>query len=179
MSTFSYFAYGSNLLSSRLVGRCASATFSSIAVVRRHRLEFTKPSIDGSGKATIISDETAQGSVFGAVFQISNAELETLDAFEGKDYERRPCQVTCVRTGREIGALTYYARQRRSELLPYDWYLALVVAGLNEHEIDREYVSAIRSLDHKIDAEHGRIQRRAALEAFKLAGVDDYKALLR
>ena len=142
-------------------------------------MEFSKRSIDGSGKATIVSDEDAQEPVFGAVFQISDAELERLNAFEGKDYERRPCQVTCVLTGREIETWTYYAKQLRSGLVPYDWYLALVIAGLDEHDIDRDYSSAIRAFDYETDANHGRNTRRVALEALNQAGIDDYRTLLR
>ena len=179
MSTFNYFAYGSNMLTSRLAGRCKSAVFSTVGTVERHRLEFSKQSIDGSGKATIVADADAQGLVFGAVFQISNSELDDLNAAEGTGYERRRCEVTCVNAGREIEAWTYYAKEQQSGLIPYDWYLALVIAGLNEHDIDREYGLTLRAFDYDIDDVHDRKSRRDAIAAFNEIGIDDYRTLLR
>lgn len=178
MATFRYFAYGSNMLTSRLSGRCRSSAFVTVAKADGCRLEFSKRSIDGSGKATIVHESEPGQSVFGAVFDISTPELETLDDFEGIAYERRDISVTCVRSGEELGACTYLALVREDGLAPYDWYLALVIAGLVEHRIDREYAAAIRAIGHEIDTRVDRKERRAAIRAFEQAGIRDYRTLL-
>lgn len=56
MDTFLYFAYGSNMLTSRLLARCRSAKTVGLATCLGHRLTFEKRSIDGSGKATMLGD---------------------------------------------------------------------------------------------------------------------------
>ena len=47
--TFYYFAHGSNMLSRRLLERCPSAMPFGKAKVADYLVNFTKPSIDGSG----------------------------------------------------------------------------------------------------------------------------------
>lgn len=177
MVTFRYFAYGSNMLTSRLSGRCRSSAFVTVAKADGYRLEFSKRSIDGSGKATIVHDAEPGQSVFGAVFEIA-PELKTLDDFEGIAYERRNIPVTCIRTGEEIDACTYLALAQDDGLAPYDWYLALVIAGLVEHRIDSDYAASIRSIGHEIDSRVDRKERRAAIKAFERAGIRDYRTLL-
>jgi gamma-glutamylcyclotransferase len=54
MQTFFYFAYGSNLLSHRLLARCPSARVISIATTDDWTVKFTKPGGDGSGKAGLV-----------------------------------------------------------------------------------------------------------------------------
>ena len=51
--TFLYFSYGSNMLTERLRARCPSANCIGIATATGYALEFSKSSVDGSGKATL------------------------------------------------------------------------------------------------------------------------------
>lgn len=53
--TFLYFAYGSNMLPTRLLGRCPSARVVGTGVARAWSLAFSKASKDGSGKATLVT----------------------------------------------------------------------------------------------------------------------------
>lgn len=52
--TFLYFAYGSNMLPARLLGRCPSAKVVRTGVARAWSLAFSEASKDGSGKATLV-----------------------------------------------------------------------------------------------------------------------------
>src|ERR1700692_2844193 len=78
---FHYFAYGSNMLPARLSARCRSARVVGKGIAQDFALEFSKPSKDNSGKATLVN---AQGAtVPGVVYEIEAAERDALDRHEG------------------------------------------------------------------------------------------------
>lgn len=79
--TFLYFAYGSNMLPARLLGRCPSAKVVRTGVARAWSLAFSKASKDGSGKATLVI--APNSAVPGVIFEIDLAEREQLDRHEG------------------------------------------------------------------------------------------------
>lgn len=134
-----YFAYGSNLLSARITARCPSARAIGAGFAKGYMLEFTKRSIDGSGKATLAP--SAQSAVHGVVFDIADIELPALDIAES-GYERLD---NFAVDGFDQCAVTYIARAASPGLAPYDWYLALVIAGANEHALDAAYIKWLRA----------------------------------
>jgi gamma-glutamylcyclotransferase len=73
MQTFFYFAYGSNLLSHRLLARCPSARVISIATTDDWTVQFTKPGGDGSGKAGLVEQSGALHP--GVVYEIASDEM--------------------------------------------------------------------------------------------------------
>ena len=79
--TFFYFAYGSNMLPTRLLGRCPSAKAVGLGVARAWSLEFSKASKDGSGKATLVA--APNSAIPGVIFEIDLSEREQLDQHEG------------------------------------------------------------------------------------------------
>jgi hypothetical protein len=81
MQTSLYFAYGSNLLSHRLLARCPSARVLSLASTRQWTVSFTKPGGDGSGKAGLV--ERADATHPGVVYEIAPAKCRILDRHEG------------------------------------------------------------------------------------------------
>jgi gamma-glutamylcyclotransferase len=177
MTTCLYFAYGSNMLTARLQHRCETALSVTVARAPNYRLAFSKRAMDGSGKATLVPGE-AGSEVFGVVFEIAARELSVLDAFEGPAYRRCDFRVTCIRTGDEISACTYLARERHDDLKPHDWYLALILAGIEEHGIGDDYASAIRAAEYEVDEQTSRDARLQALAAFERANLADYARLL-
>ena len=86
--TFYYFAYGSNMLTTRLERRCRGAFPVGRADAVDHAIEFSKLSKDKSGKATL--RHTNGGRTPGVVFKIPITELGRLDKCEGvgQGYER-------------------------------------------------------------------------------------------
>ena len=176
--SFLYFAYGSNMLSSRLVARCPSARVISTASAANHALEFTKKSNDGSGKATLVSQSNAIHTP-GVLFEIDADERGALDKFEGagKGYDR--VDEFCVTTnGETVNATTYLASARQSDLLPFDWYLAVVIAGALEHELGSDHYHLLRAIPHIIDEDVTRKTRTAALKALADHGHCDHMTLL-
>ena len=177
--TFYYFAYGSNMLTVRLKPRCPGAVPLGRAHADSTVVEFSKASVDGSGKATL--RQAAGGRTAGVLFEIPKAELGLLDCHEGvgSGYARRDAfSVRRVDGNEIIQAATYLARSPDSSLTPYDWYLALVIAGAHEHGLGDDYLAALRRVASMPDPDDGRRTRAEALEALTAAGFAVYRKLL-
>jgi len=166
------------MLSTRLLARCKSAEFLSVAQARGFRVEFTKESKDGSGKATL-TRATPTDCTEGVLFEIDVGERETLDRFEevGTGYDR----IDNFRVETDAGpimATTYMAKTRVRSLCPYDWYLALVIAGAVENSICDSYVETLRAHDYVPDPVQDRLTRGAGVIALQAAGYHDFRVLL-
>ena len=167
------------MLSSRLTARCSSAKVIGIASAQCHALEFSKESIDGSGKATlVVGTDTVQTP--GVLFEIEEGERDALDKFEGagKGYDRVD-EFRVATSDETITTTTYLASARQSNLIPFDWYLALVMAGVLEHELGDVHADRLRAIMYASDESVLRKSRAAALEALARHGYDDHKTLLR
>lgn len=170
MELIRYFAYGSNMLEQRLQKRCKSARVSGVASVTGYRLAFCKKSKDGSGKATLVADPA--GQVFGAVFYIAAKDAAELDRIEGRGngYERiEELTVLSYPDGKPITVTAYIADDdfRDSALQPYDWYLDLVVAGAEQHQLPTDYIQRLRVRPSLADPLLDRKQRHEALELLR------------
>jgi len=176
-----YFSYGSNMLTSRLTARCSSAKVVGTAIARGHVLEFSKKSIDGSGKATL----TKKGNMIntpGVLFEIDRTELDALDGFEGagKGYDRLDeFHVEIAKNGETVKATTYLAATTHPNLAPFDWYLALVIAGALEHRLGDDHTDILRAVTYALDHNLGRKTRIAALKALADHGHQDHIELLQ
>lgn len=177
--TFFYFAYGSNMLTTRLKSRCPGAIPLGRADADGSIVEFSKPSIDKSGKATLRL--AAGGQTTGVLFEIPIAELDQLDSHEGvgSGYERSDAFPVClVDSGETIQATAYLATSPDSSLRPYDWYLALVIAGACEHGLGDDYLATLRRVACMPDPDDSRRTRAEAMEALTAAGFAEYRRLL-
>ena len=166
------------MLTSRLRARCKSARLKTVARATGFSVSFSKPSKDKSGKATL-SVCNSEANALGVVFEISTDELIELDSVEGDGYERQEqFEVTCLHSGEIIQTYTYLAKKEDSNLKPYDWYLSLVIAGIIEHNLDCNYVSAIRGVGFDVDVDKSRKSRLEAVKALQIVGISDYAQLL-
>ena len=161
-----YFAYGSNMLESRLTQdqRIPSARFDAVGRLGDHALRFEKVGRDGSAKcnAPTVSD----GTVYGVLFTVAEDSLDQLDLVEDVargGYSRRDVEVE-LPAGAVTRAITYVAGKDhiRGDVLPLDWYQALVVAGAMEHDLPRAYIDRMRDIHCCVDLNTAR--RAAALE---------------
>jgi len=180
--TFLYYAYGSNMLPARLAARCPSATVVATANAPDHGLEFTKRGhVDGSGKATLVGAGERRLYIPGVLFEVAKADLPKLDAAEGagRGYDRHDqFEVVIAATGERVKAATYLATKTEAHLKPYDWYLALVLAGAHHHELDAAHMQRLRAIEYVVDDDHTRQSRADALIA--LAAHDyDHRVLLK
>ena len=134
MQSIIYFAYGSNLLRERLLARCPSLSFASRAVLAGHQLAFDKASIDKSGKCAFVRAEGE--NVLGVLWDVPNEDLGELDKHEGVGNGYEQCIVSVAREdGNTVEAVTYRATKHQQGLQPFDWYLALVVAGAVQQQL--------------------------------------------
>ena len=75
--------------------------------------------------------------------------------------------------GSTFKASTYLARDIKDGLVPYHWYLALIIAGCHEHKLDTAYVAELRKFKWSVDTKLDRKTHRAAVQALETAGIAD------
>jgi gamma-glutamylcyclotransferase len=170
MTVIQYFAYGSNMLTERLLARCSSAKTREVARVDSYALTFCKKSHDGSGKATLRPEPERQ--VFGVLFDLNENELKNLDEAEGagNGYDRIvDFRVRIQGSYEPQRAITYLASPNVIDLnlKPYDWYLRLVLAGARQHGLPLQYIREIEAMQCIADP---KPNRKSRLEALRLLG---------
>lgn len=148
MATYRYFAYGSNMATSRLRQRAPSARPVAVGRLPGHALRWHKLGRDGSGKCDACPSAGAEDAVWGVLFDIDQADKAHLDAAEGLGigYDERMVQVQTDAGPR--CALTYQAKPARidPELRPRQWYKAHVLAGAREHGLPVAYVAQLAAV---------------------------------
>ncbi len=143
-----YFAYGSNLRTSRMRARIPSAESVGIARLVGFGLRIGKRGRDGSAKANLAP--AVDEHVWGVVYRIETTAWPDLDRFEG-GYERRG--VTVELAGSRANATTYQSELRIEDALAYDWYLAHVREGAREHGLPAEWCAWLESIRGRPGAE--------------------------
>ena len=179
MHTCLYFAYGSNLLSTRLSARCPSARAVGVAMTDGWTVSFTKPGSDGSGKAGLVQRDSASHP--GVVYELAAHEMPVLDRIEGlgHGYTRDDdFTVTMLECGSQIATATYVPQRHDPVLVPFDWYLALCIAGATENRFDLQVLEAFQATPFKPDAEDDRPARVAGIEALQAAGHDNWQGII-
>ena len=167
---FLYFAYGSNLLSSRLRARTASARVVGRAVLRSHVLRWHMASADGSGKCDVVAMDDADAAVHGVVYRIDLAEKPLLDRAESLGVGYREERVTVELAGHRAMACVYRALRIDAAAVPYDWYHALVLGGAREHDLPAHYRQRLAAVTTRPDPDPQRASLHFAL--VHGAGVD-------
>ena len=178
--TIDYFAYGSNMLTLRLKKRCLNPIKVRYAYAADKVIEFSKLSKDCSGKATLRL-KTGHRTP-GVLFEIPKSDLKKLDRHEGagKGYIRWDnFPVRLTESEEIVYTVTYLAACPNSDLKPYDWYLALIIAGVCEHKLDDYYLQDLKRVSYLTDAKLGRKERGEAKKVLAEAGFPDYRSLLR
>lgn len=167
-ATFTYFAYGSNMLTRRLTAsdRAPSAKRVATGFVEGRRLTFDKASQDGSGKCDAEFTGTKTDRVYGIIFEIAASEREALGKAEGLGNGYKEEMVNVVTPSGEAEHMTYIATRKEPALRPYHWYKALTVAGAVEHGLPNDYIEWIRTIE---STEDSKAERRAKNEALLFA----------
>ena len=157
-----YFAYGSNMLRERLAARVGDTGCIGSARLTGYRIDFSKPSRDGSGKCTLVA-RPGEHRVWGVVFEMTREQKTLLDGFEGKGY--RVETVRPVATGKKIRAFTYIAMQQSldTSLRPYSWYRDLVLAGALQAQLPAGYIDRIEAISTITDHDAGRVSENLRL----------------
>jgi gamma-glutamylcyclotransferase (GGCT)/AIG2-like uncharacterized protein YtfP len=135
-----YFAYGSNLLATRMQERVPGARCGGRASLAGYALVFDKRGRDRSAKANLRC-ETGR-SVQGVVYELPPGGFAALDAFE-PGYARLAVEVRCEADGALHRAQTYCSDERAPELRAQRDYLELVLAGARAHGLPEEWLREI------------------------------------
>ncbi len=149
-----YFAYGRNMGTRAMELACPGHRYLGAAELRGHRLAFTRRSLrTGTGVADILA---APGeSVWGALYELDDAQLSAIDEKEGNGwaYERRAVRVVPVSAsgetsgeagGGEIEAIAYAVIARDGEhVQPSREYLQALLDGARERRLPDVYVAAL------------------------------------
>ena len=159
-TTLLYFAYGSNMSVPRIRARIPGADYIALVQLNRHRLTFTKPGIDGSGKCDSLYTGCEGDVVYGVVYRISAADKTVLDRYEGlgTHYLTKPATVSSL-DGQQYGVFLYVATQVAEHLQPYHWYKQHVLHGAQEAGMPEAYcrsISAVAAMDDPDQDRHGR-----------------------
>lgn len=129
-----------------MLSRVPSAVSCEPASLLQYDLRFHKHGLDGSAKCNIVP--SADGNVFGVVYEILSMEAERLDGVEGPDYRRTRLQVSGLNTNRTYEAFAYIARPSAIDdsLLPESWYHEFVVSGATMHELPDVYIRMLEEI---------------------------------
>ena len=158
-----YFAYGSNLHPARMRLRVPSARPLGCAVLTGHQLRFHKRSYkDGSAKCDAHYTGHSQDRIYGAVYSLAAAEKAALDTIEGPGYEI--AERVVIRDGRQQAVFLYRARPEAiaTDLQPFDWYHALVVAGARHHGLPPAYIESLAEIPFQADPDSARTSHELA-----------------
>ena len=146
------------MLAARLRARCASARVIGLGMAPGFVIAFDKIGQDGSGKATLVSGE---GAVPGVLFDLAEADLAVLDQIEGlgRGYDRVMLDV------HGQAAMAYIAPPafRDPSMRPFDWYLALVLAGAHQAGLPAEWIARLAAERAIPDPDPDRPRRIEAL----------------
>ena len=166
-----YFAYGSNMASSRLrsLARAPGARLLGVARLGSYALRLHKRGDDGSGKCSVVSTGSAADCVHGVLFSITTEDEKRLDRVEGLGIGYDKAEVALEAASGKLRAMTYVARPSHidPEAVPFDWYMTLVIAGAREHGLPADYIRRLESFPVKVDTD---VQRSAAALAILAQG---------
>lgn len=169
MATSRYFAYGSNMLRERLVARVSTAQAVAIGAVRGYRLDFAKVSVDGSGKGDMVTSPGDE--VWGVLYEFDASQKGDLDKHEGGHYQAREIFVSTPSGDEPAWAYMAESHRRDPSKVPYDWYLALIIAGARQGGLPIACIQALEATAFDVDGVEDRPRRLEALAALAEAGM--------
>jgi len=133
-----YFAYGSNMSSSRLCARVPSAKALGLARLDGFVWCCNKLGKDGSGKANLMQQQDSE--VYGVLYEIKAKHWKQLDRVE-LGYQRFEVEVELA--GEKRLAWSYQSNLMTANP-PTPDYLSFIIDGLIEHKLPMSYVSEVR-----------------------------------
>ena len=134
-----YFAYASNLNLAQMKRWCPASRYFKTVLLEGHRFVYDGFSVTWDGAVGNIVKAAAE-SVWGALYDITESDRVTLDAFEGypRAYDRKEVEVK-DRDGNVYGAVTYF-RTGRGLGKPHPDYEKVVLEGAKECALPEDYM---------------------------------------
>jgi len=150
-----YFAYGANVHPGWLRRRIPGAALVGAAALPGHRLAFRKRGRDGAARSDACPSDAPGASLPGALYRVQRQDLDHLGA-AGAGY--RAAQVQVDSAGGMVTAVTWRADSSEiiDDLLPWDWYVALIRAGAVILELPEAHLAWLDAQPTAVDADAGR-----------------------
>jgi len=134
-----YFAYASNMNMAQMKRWCPASRFFKPVLLEGYRFVYDGFSVPWDGAVGNIVKTEGEG-VWGALYDITESDRITLDAFEGypRAYDRKDVEVK-DRDGNIYPAMTYF-RTGRGPGKPHPDYEKVVLDGAKECALPEDYV---------------------------------------
>lgn len=130
-----YFAYGSNMSTTRIEKRLGPVKRRGIAQLPDYAIAFDKASTDGSGKTNLVTKKSSEA--WGVVFELTPEQMNKLKDLE-KGYVTK--SITVSVGGESVDVTTFIAAKRERQLRPTKPYLDYLLEGAREHGLPAKYV---------------------------------------
>jgi gamma-glutamylcyclotransferase len=137
-----YFAYGSNMSSTRLRERIPHARSLGSARAPGWRFAWNKRGRDGTGKANLVVEERAV--VWGVLYELRPDDWSVLDRYE-PGYARMAHELLDAEGRLHPGQL-YVCHAHGPDLALQDWYREHLIEGAREHALPSQYVARLEEL---------------------------------
>jgi gamma-glutamylcyclotransferase (GGCT)/AIG2-like uncharacterized protein YtfP len=138
-----YFAYGSNMNGEQMQSRCPGHRLLGVARLPHYTLAFTRWSRAwNSGTADILPQRGEQ--VFGVLYDLSTDDLKRMDKLADYPHSYIRQDVLLSHQGEMLPALTYVAI-RTGVFLPSRAYLAKMIRGSEQHDIEATYIAFLKT----------------------------------
>ncbi|KAH0547398.1 gamma-glutamylcyclotransferase-like [Cotesia glomerata] len=163
--TLLYFAYGSNLLESRLHIANPNATFFDIARLEDYRIDFVGNSKVWSGSVGTIV-ELPGSHVWGVIWELPASEISNLDRQEGVHTGKyKAFNVNVTTPDGEIFECRTYKQsldpeeiveldQLPDDRLPSVSYMKVIIKGAKEKKLPEEYIKFLESIKFNPEGTH-------------------------
>lgn len=141
-----YFAYGSNMDELQMRERCPDAKLVGQASLPGFQLAFTIFSQKRkSGCADIVRDK--KSTVYGLAYELTDADLEALDRFEGApdNYERIAVKIKC--NGLSMRAYAYHVASKVEGFFPSPAYIDTILKNAEKHGFPAEYLDSLKATE--------------------------------
>lgn len=140
-----YFAYGSNMDKDQMLERCPNAVLVGPATLADYRLAFTIFSPKRNcGCADIVP--SVGSVVYGLLYDLTDADREVLDGFEGHPVHYERILVRVKTEDREVDACSYEVVNKKSDMSPSVHYLGLLQSAATRFDFPAEYQKFLRGV---------------------------------
>lgn len=162
-----YFAYGANLHPGWLRRRALGAVQLGAGELPGYRIRFHKRGRDGAGRSNAWRTGDSGDRLPGALYRLAAEDLDRLGA-AGAGYHAEEVLVQTAAAG-PLTAVAWCADPEEIEdgLRPWDWYLALIRAGAEMHDLPGPYRLWLESVPVSVDPDRERAAR--ALDVIRAA----------
>jgi gamma-glutamylcyclotransferase (GGCT)/AIG2-like uncharacterized protein YtfP len=155
MGTY-YFAYGSNLWFEQMKKRCPESVPISLATLSGWKLVFQVcPTAKNVAANILPGSETDK--VFGAIYSITNTDVENLNKFEKIDLDYFHTWVNIEVNGQDFSCLTYQMSSEHEHKIPTTEYVLRLFKGYLNWDIQfatsvlEPYFMDLKEEDHRLE----------------------------